>query len=60
VVVELDEDVLPKDQQLEPSEKIEVCRVKKDQIRDFFQKAAVKGDIIAGGLWYMLMAKQYL
>jgi ADP-ribose pyrophosphatase len=60
VVVELDEDVLPKDQQLEPSEKIEVCRVKKDQLRDFFQEAAEQGDIIAGGLWYMLMSKQYL
>jgi ADP-ribose pyrophosphatase len=60
VVVELDEDAPPKNQELEPSEKIEVCRVKKDEIRGFFQKAAVKGDIIAGGLWYMLMANQYL
>jgi ADP-ribose pyrophosphatase len=60
VVVEVDEGALPKDQQLEPSEKIEVCRVNKDQLRDFFQQAAVRGDIIAGGVWYMLMAKQYL
>ena len=60
VVVELEEDALPKDQQLEPSEKIEVCRVKKDQLRNFFQQATVKGDIVAGGLWYMLMAKEYL
>ena len=60
VVVALDKDAVPKDQELEPSEKIEVCRVKKDQLRDFFEKATVKGDIIAGGLWYMLMAKQYL
>ena len=60
VVVELEEDALPKEQQLEPSEKIEVCRVKKDQLRNFFQQAAVKGDIVAGGLWYMLMANEYL
>ena len=60
VVVDLEEGSVPKDQQLEPSEKIEVCRVKKDELRDFFEKAAGKGDIVAGGLWYMLMAKQYL
>ena len=60
VVVELEEDALPREQQLEPSEKIEVYRVKKDQLRNFFQQAAVKGDYVAGGLWYMLMANEYL
>jgi 8-oxo-dGTP pyrophosphatase MutT (NUDIX family) len=60
VVVELDEDATPREQELEPSEKIEVHRVKKDQLRDFFEQAAAKGDIIGGGPWYMLMARQYL
>jgi len=60
VVAELDEDVPPKGQELEPAEKIEVHRVKKDQVQDFFEKAVAKGDVIGGGPWFMLMAKQYL
>lgn len=60
VVVELPEDATPKEQELEPSEKIAVCRVKKDQLGDFFQEAAARGDMIGGGPWYMLMACQYL
>jgi len=59
-VVELEEDATPKGQKLEPSEQIEVYRVKKDQLGAFFEQAAAKGDIIAAGLWYMLMATQYL
>jgi hypothetical protein len=60
VVVELDEDAVPGNQQLEPSEKIDVCRVGRDQLGKFFQQAIAGGDIVAGGLWYMLMAMEYL
>ncbi|UCD87276.1 MAG: NUDIX hydrolase [Desulfobacterales bacterium] len=60
VIVELEEDATPKEQELEPSEKIEVHRVKKDQLGPFFKEAAARGDVIGGGPWYMLMATQYL
>jgi ADP-ribose pyrophosphatase len=60
VVVELDEDAVPKEQELEPSEQIEVHRVKEDQLGTFFEQAATKGDIIGAGPWYMLMATKYL
>ena len=60
VVVELEEDAVPDKQTLEPSEKIEVHRVKKDHLETFFEQAAARGDIIGGGPWYMLMATQYL
>jgi ADP-ribose pyrophosphatase len=60
VVVELEEDATPGAQELEPSEKIEVHRVKKDQLGAFFEEAAARGDMIGGGPWYMLMATQYL
>ena len=60
VVVELEEDATPRAQELEPSEKIEVHRVKKDQLGAFFEEAAARGDMIGGGPWYMLMATQYL
>jgi ADP-ribose pyrophosphatase len=60
VVVELEEDATPKEQDLEPSEKIEVHRVKKDQLGAFFEQATARGDVIGGGPWYMLMACRYL
>ena len=60
VVIELEEDLRPQQQELEPSEKIEVHRVKKDQLGAFFEQASARGDIITGGLWYLLMAAQYL
>jgi ADP-ribose pyrophosphatase len=60
VVVELEEDAVPQKQDLEPSEKIEVHRVKNGQLRTFFQQADTRGDIIGAGPWYMLMATQYL
>lgn len=60
VVVELEEEAVPEKQQLEPSEQIEVHRVKQDQIGAFFEQAAARGDIIGGGPWYMLLAAQYL
>jgi ADP-ribose pyrophosphatase len=60
VVVELEADATPREQELEPSEKIEVHRVKKDQLGAFFEEAAARGDMIGGGPWYMLMATQYL
>ena len=60
VVVELEEDAAPQKQELEPSEQIEVHRVKKDQLGTFFEQAAARGDIIGAGPWYMLMATQYL
>jgi len=60
VVVELEEDATPKEQKLEPSEKIEVHRVKKDRLDVFFEQAASRGDIIGGGPWYLLMAIEYL
>ncbi len=60
VIVELEEDATPKEQKLEPSEKIEVHRVKKKQVGLFFKEAAARGDVIGGGPWYMLMATQYL
>ena len=60
VVVELEEDASPQEQELEPSEQIEVCRVKKDQLDAFFEQAAARGDVIGGAPWYMLMATQYL
>jgi len=60
VVVELEEHARPLEQALEPSEKIEVHRVKKDQLATFFKHASARGDIIGGGPWYMLMATQYL
>ncbi len=59
-VVELEEDAAPQKQELEPSEQIEVHRVKKDQLGAFFEQAAARGDIIGAGPWYMLMATQYL
>jgi ADP-ribose pyrophosphatase len=60
VVVEVEEDACPVEQKLEPSEKIEVHRVKKDQLGAFFDKAVARGDIIGGGPWYLLMAIEYL
>jgi len=59
-VVELEEDAAPQKQKLEPSEQIEVHRVKKDQLGTFFEQAAARGDIIGAGPWYMLMATRYL
>ncbi len=59
-VVELEEDIAPRKQELEPSEQIEVHRVKKDQLGNFFEQAAARGDIIGAGPWYMLMATQYV
>lgn len=60
VEVELDEDARPRTQILEPSEKIEIHRVKKDGLEDFFTRASEQGDIIGGGPWYMLLACRYL
>lgn len=60
VVVELEEDASPQEQELEPSEQIEVCRVKRDQLEVFFEQAAARGDVIGGGPWFMLLASQYL
>ena len=60
VVVELEEDAHPFEQKLEPSEKIEVHRVKKDQLATFFEQASARGDIVGGGPWYLLMAARYL
>ena len=60
VVVELEEDAIPQEQELEPSEKIEVHRVKKDQLGAFFEQAGARGDIVSAGPWCMLMACQYL
>jgi ADP-ribose pyrophosphatase len=60
VVVELEEDARPVEQKLEASEKIEVHRVKKDQLATFFAQASARGDIVGGGPWYLLMAAQYL
>jgi ADP-ribose pyrophosphatase len=60
VVVELEEDTHPLEQKLEPSEKIEVHRVKKDQLASFFAQASARGDIVGAGPWYLLMAARYL
>ncbi len=60
VVVELEEGVSPRPQALEPSEKIEVHRVKQEQLGPFFEQAVARGDIIGGGPWYMWMATNYL
>ena len=60
VLVELEEDAAPKEQALEPSEKIEVHRVGKDQLGTFFADAGAMGDVIGGSLWFMLMATKYL
>jgi len=60
VVVELAENAIPRDQELEPSEKIEVFRVKRNQVAAFFHKASEKGDIIGAGLWYLLMAGEHI
>ena len=60
VVVELEENAQPEEQQLEPSEKIEVCRVRKDGLEKFFEQAAARGDIIGGSPWYLLLALRYL
>lgn len=60
VVVELEEDARPVEQKLEASEKIEVHRVKKDQLASFFAQASSRGDIVGGGPWYLLMAARYL
>jgi len=60
VVVELEENAQPQEQELEPSEKIEVCRVRKDELAIFFDQAAAKGDIIGGSPWYLLLALRYL
>jgi ADP-ribose pyrophosphatase len=58
VVVELAEDCAPKAQALEPSEKIEVYRVARDELGPFFARAVERGDIIGAGPWYMLLASQ--
>ena len=60
VVVELEEDAKPKKQKLEPTEQIEVLRVKQDQLEEFFEQAIARGDIVGGGPWYLLMASKYL
>ena len=56
VVVELDEDCGPKAQKLEPSEKIEVHRVARNEMGPFFLRAVEREDIIGAGPWYMLLA----
>jgi hypothetical protein len=56
----LEEDAAPKEQALEPSERIGVHRVRKDQLGTFFADATARGDAIGGSLWYMLMATKYL
>jgi ADP-ribose pyrophosphatase len=60
VVVELEEDARPVDQELEPSEKIAIHRVGKDELKTFFGRASARGDIIGGSSWYLLLAKRYL
>ncbi|MDY6953768.1 MAG: NUDIX hydrolase [Thermodesulfobacteriota bacterium] len=60
VVVELEDDASPQPQVLEPSEKIEVYRVTRDEVAAFFEQASSRGDLIAAGLWYMVMAAQHL
>jgi ADP-ribose pyrophosphatase len=60
VVVELEEDATPREQQLEPAEQIEVYRVSRNQIGTFFEEATERGDIVGGGPWYLLMARKYL
>jgi ADP-ribose pyrophosphatase len=60
VVVELEEDARPQAQELEPSEIIEVHRVKRDGLETFFEQAASRGDIIGGSPWYLLLAMRYL
>jgi ADP-ribose pyrophosphatase len=60
VVVQLEENAQPETQELEPSEKIEVCRVPKEGLEAFFKKSAGKGDIIGGSPWYLLLASRYL
>ena len=60
VVVELEENAQPEAQHLEPSEKIQVCRVRKNELEKFFAQAASRGDIIGGSPWYLLLAMRYL
>lgn len=60
VVVELEEGAAPGEQALEPSEKIEVHRVKTHEVGSFFRQAASSGDVIGAGPWYMLMTMEYL
>jgi ADP-ribose pyrophosphatase len=59
-VVDIEEAASPQPQALEPSEKIEVHRVRKDKVAAFFEQASSAGDLIAAGPWYMLMAFRYL
>jgi ADP-ribose pyrophosphatase len=60
VVIELEEDASPAEQQLEPSEKITNHRVRKDALESFFDQASARGDIIGGSAWYLLLAMRYL
>lgn len=60
VVVELEENVPPAEQELEPSEKIAIHRVGKDELKTFFDRASARGDIIGGSSWYLLLATRYL
>ena len=60
MVVEVEEDAVPKEQVLEPSEQIEVYRVKQDEVGIFFEEATERGDIVGAGPWYLLMALTYL
>jgi len=60
VLVELEEGATPELQRLEPTEKIRVYRVKRDEINSFFEQARAKGDIIGGAPWMVLTAIKYL
>lgn len=60
VVVELEEDARPAEQELEPSEKIEIYRIGRDELKKFFEEASASGDIIGGSPWYLLLAMRYL
>jgi ADP-ribose pyrophosphatase len=60
VVVEIPEDAIAESQELEPSEIIEVHRVRRDRLQEFFRQAVERGDLIGAGLWYLLAATEHL
>jgi ADP-ribose pyrophosphatase len=60
VIVEIPEDAIAGEQELEPSEIIEVKRVRRNGLQTFFQKATERGDLIGAGLWYLLAATVHL
>ncbi|MBW2646613.1 MAG: NUDIX hydrolase [Deltaproteobacteria bacterium] len=60
ILVELDDNAIPRRQRLEASEKIEVFRVKESDLSSFLENATARGDLISAGPWFVHMTAERL